>query len=189
MILAIFTFFHVYFDPIYAYLCIIYWWWVGVYMVITYTSEFPIAWFLGLYQLFLWTCMHVYFALTYEIFRKGPGVCRKLAWSDLLSKVCMESRKTRYATYGIIAIYLLVFSIGCPAKVRESPEVTLMFTLTCIAMVIDIFLAIVKILLFLTWAVLIYSFSYVFAQRRNEIKCFTQRNLRKKFQKLKVVLS
>lgn len=172
MIVAIFTFFHLYFDVIYGYSCVVYWMAVSLYIIMFKAVSYPIWWFIGPYGLFLWLWMHIYFSTTYELISASPNTwVQKLFCVNIFSKYWLNSRKIRYISYVIIIIYLVVFGIAMPSG-ASSPAVVAMYALTCIAIVIDIFLAIVKIILFLLWVLVVYLLSLCFWSKEYREKMF-----------------
>lgn len=143
MIIVVFKFFHLYFDPMYAYSWVMYCIIINIYMMIKFGHINPIIYVLSVYGILLWAWMYLYFWITYELISQTQRKwVRTLFWVDLITKIWCSSRKVRMVSYLIVLIYLVIFGVAMPSEAK-TPAIMAMFVMSWIAMVIDLFLAIV----------------------------------------------
>lgn len=159
MILSIFHFFHIYFDPLWGFTLVIFWIIANFVLIFKYAFQDPVLFFVGSYGLTVWGVMHVYFWISYELMLNT-----KIKWIrcilglDILQKYWVSTRMWRNISYVVILGFLILYSVLTPKSARSS-IVTAMFAFSWWAMVIDLLFAGVKILLFLTIVGVIYCCS------------------------------
>ncbi|CAI2358723.1 unnamed protein product [Moneuplotes crassus] len=171
MIVPIFTFFHLYFDIIFGNIVCTYCIFVNIWLFFTQAKEEPLFYFLGPFGLILWVMMYMYFMISSECLKKQTCTIQALCGCGVSRLTFIKQKETRYVTYLVIIIYILAFTIGASNSSRTGP-VMAMFAFTCVALVIDIFLAVVKISLFLLMVLVIYLFALCICSEEKRAELF-----------------
>lgn len=122
--------------------------------------------FISVLGIFMWLWMYLYFCITYELISKSSKKwVRIVFWNCFFKNIWLSPYLIRMISYGVVLTYVISFSLWAPSEVKNE-AVLLMFALSCIAVMIDLFLSILKIAIFLSWIWGIYWWTSLFWLKR-----------------------
>ena len=119
MILCIFNFLNLYFDPIFGYSWCIYWSVVNLFIIVKYGGEYPVVCFTSSLGIFMWLWMYIYFWVSYELINKSTNRwIRILFWTTIFNKIWISPYVIRMISYGIILAFIVAYSVWTPDKTK-----------------------------------------------------------------------